>query len=407
MASAATLPTRIRFRELEGRSTAYRLLLAAAAGMVVLGLGVAWYMAVHGHYVTGMGNQVVWGAPHVAAIFLILAASGVLNVASVASVFGRTPYKPLAPLSGLLALTLLVGGLVVLMLDLGRPDRLVIAMTTYNFRSIFAWNIFLYTGFLAVVAAYLWTMMARPVRRYSSRAGLLAFLWRIVLTTGTGSIFGFLVSRQAFDSALLAPKFVAMSLVFGMAIFILTLLAGFAGSGRPLSPALLGRLSRLLGVLLAVVLYFVAVYHLTHLYIARDAGLSRFILAEGSGYTAAFWGLQIVLGTLLPMALLFHPRIAQQRGAVAAACSLIVMGGLAQVYLIVIGSQVYPRDIFSGLETASTAFDGTVASYQPALTELVLGASGFALAALLTILAVRLFRFLPESLARPITPSGT
>jgi hypothetical protein len=40
-------------------------------------------MEVHGHIVTGMDNQVVWGLPHVFAIFMIVAASGVLNVASI------------------------------------------------------------------------------------------------------------------------------------------------------------------------------------------------------------------------------------------------------------------------------------------------------------------------------------
>ena len=40
-------------------------------------------MEEHGHIVTGMTNQVVWGLPHVFAIFLIVAASGALNVASI------------------------------------------------------------------------------------------------------------------------------------------------------------------------------------------------------------------------------------------------------------------------------------------------------------------------------------
>ncbi|MBI2225872.1 MAG: polysulfide reductase NrfD, partial [Betaproteobacteria bacterium] len=64
----------------------------------------------HGHIVTGMTNQIVWGLPHVFAVFLIVAASGVLNVASIASVFGQQFYKPLAPLSGLLAIAMLAGG---------------------------------------------------------------------------------------------------------------------------------------------------------------------------------------------------------------------------------------------------------------------------------------------------------
>ena len=139
--------------------------------LILAGLGAAWYMEHHGHYVTGMSNRIVWGMPHVFAVFLIVAASGALNVASIASVFGRELYKPLARLSGLLALTLLAGGLAVLVLDLGRPDRLIVAMTHYNFKSIFAWNIFLYTGFFAVVALYLWTMFERRMNGYSKRAG--------------------------------------------------------------------------------------------------------------------------------------------------------------------------------------------------------------------------------------------
>ena len=58
--------------------------------------------------------------------------------ASISSVFNIKIYKPLGRLSALLAICLLTGGLMVLVLDLGRPDRLVVAMTTFNFKSIFA-----------------------------------------------------------------------------------------------------------------------------------------------------------------------------------------------------------------------------------------------------------------------------
>ena len=138
--------------------------------------------------------------------------------ASVGSVFGRLPYKPMARLSGLLAIALLVGGLAVLVLDLGRPDRLIVAMTYYNFKSIFAWNIILYIGFLVVVAAYLFVQMNRGTENWTKPVGLMAFLWRLALTTGTGSIFGWLVARQAYDAAVMAPLFIAMSISFGLAI---------------------------------------------------------------------------------------------------------------------------------------------------------------------------------------------
>ncbi|MCP4696308.1 MAG: polysulfide reductase NrfD, partial [Gammaproteobacteria bacterium] len=112
------------YSEIEGKSLGFYALLGIVGIIILAGLGAAYYMEHNGHYVTGMNNQVVWGIPHVFAIFLIVAASGALNVASVRSVFAIAVYRPLARLSGLLAITLLVGGLAVQVLDLGRADRL-------------------------------------------------------------------------------------------------------------------------------------------------------------------------------------------------------------------------------------------------------------------------------------------
>ena len=165
---------KIFYKEWGIESPKYWLILAVLAAVAGVGGLAALYMEHNGHWVSGMNNQIVWGTPHVFAVFLIVAASGALNVASIGSVFNKTIYKPLAPLSGLLAIALLIGGLLVLVLDLGRPERLIVAMTTYNFKSIFAWNIILYNGFIAIVAIYLWTIMDRKVKRYYKAAGMAA-----------------------------------------------------------------------------------------------------------------------------------------------------------------------------------------------------------------------------------------
>ena len=207
------------YRELEGTPGVYGLIVLLGA-FVLAGLASFWYMEHNGHIVTGMNNQIVWGLPHVFAIFLIVAASGALNVASIGSVFGKTAYKPMARMSGLLAIALLLGGLMVLVLDLGRPDRLIVAMTSYNFKSIFAWNIILYNGFMAIVGVYIYLQMERNVPKVLLKSvGVFAFVWRLLLTTGTGSIFGWLVAREAYDAAVMAPMFIAMSLSFGLAFF--------------------------------------------------------------------------------------------------------------------------------------------------------------------------------------------
>jgi len=386
----------VQYREIEGRSAGFAALLAALGALVAAGLAAAWAMEHQGHVITGMTNRIVWGTPHVFAVFLIVAASGALNVASIASVFGRELYKPLARLSGLLAVTLLAGGLAVLVLDLGRPERLIVAMTYYNFKSIFAWNIFLYTGFFAIVAAYLWTMFERRMNRQSSRVGLLAFVWRLVLTTGTGSIFGFLVGREPYHSALLAPMFIVMSFSFGLAIFVLVLMAAYRGTGWPLGEAVLARLRNLLGVFVAAVLYFVAVYHLTNLYLARQHDLERFLLWDGGVYTALFWGGQVLIGGLVPLVLLYGAR---SRGTLAAAALAVIAGGLAQVYVLIVGGQAYPQLLFPGKVVRSSFFDGVVAAYAPSLPEVALGVGGMALALVLTAVALKVLPFLPRSLA--------
>ena len=283
-----------------------------------------------------------------------------------------------------------------LVLDLGRPERLIVAMTHYNFKSIFAWNIFLYTGFFAIVALYLWTMFERRMNGHSKGAGLAAFIWRLVLTTGTGSIFGFLVARQAYDSALLAPMFIIMSFSFGLAIFVLVLMAACSWTGRALGDVVLNRLRTLLGVFVASVLYFVAVHRPTNLYIARQYDVERFFLWDGGIYPWIFWFGQILVGGVLPLALLFGPR---SRRAVAAAAVAVIAGGFAQVYVLIIGGQAYPQLMFPGKEVSSSFFDGVVASYAPSLPELGLGVGGVALALALTVVALKVLPFLPRSLA--------
>jgi molybdopterin-containing oxidoreductase family membrane subunit len=353
----------------------------------------------HGHHVTGMSNQIVWGTPHVFAVFLIVAASGALNVASVASVFGRAMYKPLARLSALLAIALLIGGLGVLLLDLGRPDRLIVAMTHYNFKSIFAWNIFLYTGFLAIVAVYLWMLMERRFNRYGRAVGVVALVWRLVLTTGTGCIFGFLVARQAYDAAVMAPLFIAMSFAYGLAIFLLVLMAACQWTQRPLGPLILEKLKKLLGIFVAAVLYFVAVQHLTNLYAAEHHGVERFLLLEGGIYTQLFWIGQILLGSVLPLVIFFTPWFGASRGWTAVGAGLVVLGGLTQMYVIIIGAQAYPLLIFPGMDVLESGFyDGVVAGYRPSLPEIALGLGGVSVALLIVVIALKVLPFLPQRL---------
>lgn len=383
------------------------LLAALGGGLAAIGLAAAHFMESRGHIVTGMGNEVVWGLPHVFAIFMIVAASGVLNVASVGSVFGQAPYKARARLAGLLSLALLAGGLMVLMLDLGRPERVLVAATHYNFHSVFAWNVFLYSGMAAVVIVYLWTMFEPGLARWTKPAGLAVLVWRFVLTTGTGSIFGFLVARQAYQSAVLAPLFIVLSLAWGMAVFLLAHGAVSVWTGRRWSDDTRNRMARLLGIFVAASLYFVAAQHMTSAYEARRSGFEAFLLlgqAGGARYALLFWAGFVAIGSVAPMLLVFHPRLRGDR-AVLAASALVVLGAFAWLFAFIVGGEAYPLEIFPGAVVSSTFGDGVVANYVPRLPELLLGLGGVGAAFLITTVGLRLFDMAPHDDA-PAAPKA-
>lgn len=393
---------KINYRELECASPRFWSGLILLVFLILLALVGVYHMEHHGHYVTGMTNQVVWGLPHVFAIFLIVAASGALNVASIGSVFGGPMYKPLGRFSSVLAIALLAGGLMILVLDLGRPDRLIIAMTKYNFKSIFAWNIYLYTGFFVIVAVYLWSMMDRKLKSYYRPLGITAFLWRLALTTGTGSIFGFLVAREAYDAAIMAPMFIIMSFSYGLAFFIITLMAAFWWGDRTIGDLRLAKLKNLLGVFVAAVLYFALAYHLTNLYITQHHGIESFILLNGGIYTKMFWIGQVLIGGIIPLFLLYSPAFSKSRFTVFTASLLVLLGGFFQVYVIVIGGQAYPMSLFPGKEVVeSSFFDGMVSSYMPTVAEAALGIGGIVVAMTIVAIVARMLPMLPDSLEDP------
>ena len=373
----------------------YYVLLAAGGLVALAGLYAVHMMESHGHIITGMNNQIVWGMPHIFAIFLIVAASGVLNVASIGSVFGKAMYKARAPLAGLLSIAMLAGGLTVLMLDLGRPERLMVAATNYNPTSVFAWNVLLYSGMFSLTAIYLWTMMERRMNPWSKPAGLAVFAWRFILTTGTGLIFAFLTARQAYGSALLPPMFIVLSFAWGLAVFHVVQPVIYAWNEKTLDPEILRRKKNLLGIFVIGSLYLVATYHLTNLYFAHQSGFERFILLDGGIFPNLFWWGYVVFGNLLPLLLIYLPGLGKTRSVLTASL-LVILGAFSLLYVFIIGGQAYPLNIFPGYQVSSTFADGQISTYRPSLYEFLLGFGGLAIAFIITTAGVRVLNFMPQ-----------
>jgi len=393
-----------RYQLLHPSKSEYWLCIIVLLLSVLLGGYCAYTLEHVGHTISGMNNSIVWGLPHVFAISLILAASGSLNGATLSSVFDNKDFKPWARLSVVLAVVLLVGGLAVLVLDLGRPDRLFIAMTTYNFRSIFSWNIFLYVGFVAIGIIYLWMMLDRKFNAHIKSIGIVALIWRVVLTTGTGSIFGFLVGRSALDSAIIAPLFIALSFVMGSVTFTLVVMLIARFQGADVTPEFERSISRVIFWCLLLLVYFSIVQHLTNLYVTEHHPDEQFVLAGPQA--KLFWIGHVGLGILLPLWLLWSRRestvvdestISNSSTRLTIACCAALLGGGILVYLIVIGSQSTAQTLFPGKTVTSSSFgDMGYVTYYASSWEWGMGLGGVSLAFLLLFFLLRILPVSPH-----------
>ncbi len=78
---------------------------------------------------------------------------------------------------------------------------------------------------------------------------------------------------------------------------------------------------------------------------------------------------------------------------------LVIVGAFSQLYVLVIGGQAYPLNLFPGMEVSSSFFDGVVLSYTPSLVEIGVGLGAISLSGLIVLFGIKLLRFLPATLA--------
>ncbi|MBF0422500.1 MAG: polysulfide reductase NrfD [Magnetococcales bacterium] len=387
------------FSAIQGRSSGYWKLVALSSGVFLLGLGAFLAIEVRGHGITGMNNQVVWGLPHVFAITLLVMASGALNLGSMSTVFATIQFKQFTRFSAFLSIVLLIGGLTVLLLDLGRPDRMLLPMLYMNFRSMFTWNVFLYSGFMILCLLYLWSMF--EYKQFTKVVGSTAFAWRVILTTGTGSIFGVIHARDVFYSAITGPMFVAVSLTSGTALSTLLLVGTYQQTKRHLDDKLVFGLRNALIFFTLLVGYLFVVEKFTKFYSPAFYEVETWLLTGPWAwlYWLGVWGGCVIF----PLVILFHKRLGNTVKGVFIASIITVVGAFAFVGHNLLAGQAYPFDMFPGYQLSSVFLDGQDAHYLPSVVELVLGLGGIGLSALLFLLGIRFFRLLP---AKAVPPPG-
>jgi len=381
-----------RFETIEGRSTQFRLMMGVLALLIAAGLWASWVMYAEGLHETGLTNRVPWGLQIIMAVFYVGLSAGSLVISSLYAIFGKKEYKPFARISVSLAILFLVAALLSIILDWGRPDRIFVPFQYFNPLSMFTINPFLYVTYILICSVYLWAMFKERDALIRLMA-VVAVIWAIGVHSGTGMIFGF-VPRELYQSALLPPSFIAAAVSSGTALMILVILGLFRFTRRPLDDAVVLQLGRLLAIFIFGVLYFIAVENLYRWYLPQSRDAALFFLFGGA-HAWVFWGGLIVIGSIIPAAILLNRRTGQSIPWVASAAAMVVFGVLCERYLIVVPGQTYAPHLFPGMEITSSVLEEGIAVYSIGYLEVVQAIGILAIIGFLFVLGLKSLKLLP------------
>ena len=135
---------------------------AAVIGLAAItGLGVlAWiYQLYSGLIVTNLRNPFSWGLYIATWAFFVGTAAGGLVVSSAIYLFNAKQLKPIAKVASLTAFLFAMGAMIVLLPDIGRPERLYNFLLHPNFRSMLPWDVVVLSSYAAVSALYTYTLL--------------------------------------------------------------------------------------------------------------------------------------------------------------------------------------------------------------------------------------------------------
>ncbi|MCB0198555.1 MAG: polysulfide reductase NrfD [Caldilineae bacterium] len=350
---------------------AITVVIGAVAGILrlVLGLGAT----------TNLSDSYSWGIWIGFDFGLIALAGAGFTMAAVGHVLRRHEYHAAVRPAILAGLAAYVAVLLLLVLDLGRPDRFYNFMLFWNPHSpLFevSWCILLYTGVLVLETSPFflerlrWRWAGKVIRIVAFIMLPVAILG-VTLSTLHQSTLGTLYLNMPYRlhalwyTPLLPLMFFTSAVMAGLSMGAIAYWVAGRVVHKPVQPRVIFGLARIAAV---VGLFYLAL-KLGEVIIAGDIGL-----ALAPTHYAALWWFELLVCVALPAALILLPGKTLQRTGIGLA--LIIFGVLMNRFDATMFAQILPPG----------------ASYSPSLIEWLSTAGILAAAALAWILGVR---FLP------------
>ena len=304
---------------------------------LVAAVGVRAYLTQlqHGLVVTGMTDQVSWGAYIANFTYLVGLAAAAVMLVIPAYIFHRPHAKRLVMIAEGIAVAACSMALMFVLVDLGRPDRMLIMLSGLNLpRSLLAWDVIVIPGYFAlnlVIPAYVLFHHYRGEVIHENAMFpwiLLTIFWAIALHTVTAFIFAADIARPFWHSALLAPRFLASAFCSGPAFLILVLVALRKWARLEVPNDVIHMLSLIVTIALQVNLVMLVGDVFTELYATAEHHRSAVYLFLGLGEHGELvpWIRSAIAMQLLAVFTLMIRPLRRNAATLLPACALTVVG---------------------------------------------------------------------------------
>ncbi len=277
--------------------------------LLIVGAGGMAQRLTQGLAPTNLTSYVPWGLWVGFYDYLVwLEVGSLLTFTTLFYLVGMTVLKPVKPVVLFTGFTVVLMALIIVLLDLGHPERFWHVLLYPDFGSMITWMVWLHLAYLIVLALELGLTLFGNERT----EGLMKWLSYLSLPMGlaliivSGSIFGVIATRPLWNTASLPLMFLISSLAAGSGLLTLLVVLFWPDKQDEQYRQIVQRFARLTSVLLAGGVFAAGVIGFTMLY----QGSGSPVRAEGinlilSGpFAWSFWIVHILLGVIVPLVLM-------------------------------------------------------------------------------------------------------
>ena len=299
----------------------------------------AWAVQVRdGMTLTGMTDHVSWGLYIANFTFAVgLAAGGVMMVIP-AYIYHDRKMHDVVIVGELLAIAAICMCLAFVTVDLGRPDRfwhMIPGLGEFNFPvSMLTWDVIVLNGYLLlnlhIVGYLLYTRFLgrTPNPKWYIPFVFLSIVWAISIHTVTAFLYCGLGGRPFWNTALLAPRFLASAFVSGPAFIILALQIIRRVSDFHVGDGPIKTLVAIMRITILINLLMLGSEVFTEFYTGgAHTASAKYLFFGLHGHNALVpWTWTAVLLNVLAAIFLLCPKISEHQWMLATACILAFIG---------------------------------------------------------------------------------